>query len=88
MLTLRYRRGRFTLSGSKLGFQKFETRREAWKWCAEHHPGTPINVNPIVPDAMTLDQAEEMALTIARLAEVLNERKAFHTEGASLQRAA
>ena len=41
-LTLRYRRGRFTLSGSNLGFQKFETRREAWMWCAEHHPGMPI----------------------------------------------
>ena len=42
MLTLRYRMGRFTLSGSNLGFQKFETRREAWNWCAEQHPGMPI----------------------------------------------
>ena len=42
ILTLRYQRGHFALSGSDIGFQKFETRRDARKWCAEHHPGAPI----------------------------------------------
>jgi hypothetical protein len=44
--------------------------------------------NPIVPDAMTLDQAEEMALTIATLPEILRESEDFHVQAASLQQAA
>ena len=45
--------------------------------------------NPIRPDAMTLDQAEEMALTIATLPEILRESEGFHVQAAaSLQHAA
>ena len=44
--------------------------------------------NPIVPDAMTLDQAEEMALTIPTLPEILRESEDFHVQAASLQQAA
>jgi hypothetical protein len=44
--------------------------------------------NPIVPDAMTLDQAEEMALTIATLPEILSECEDFHVQAASHQQAA
>ena len=44
--------------------------------------------NPIVPDAMTLDQAEEMALTIPTLPEILRESEDFHVRAASLQQAA
>ena len=43
---------------------------------------------PIVPDAMTLDQAEEMALTIATLPEILRESEDFHVQAASLQQVA
>ena len=43
---------------------------------------------PIVPGAMTLDQAEEMALTIATLPEILRESEDFHLQAASLQQAA
>ena len=43
---------------------------------------------PILPDAMTLDQAKEMALTLARLPEALSESEVFRTEVASLKRAA
>jgi hypothetical protein len=44
--------------------------------------------NPIRPDAMTLDQAEEMALTIATLPEILRESEDFHVKAASLQQVA
>ena len=44
--------------------------------------------NPIVPDAMTLDQAEEMAQTIANLPEILSQSEDFHVQAASLQQAA
>jgi hypothetical protein len=44
--------------------------------------------NPIRPDAMTLDQAEEIALTIATLPEILLESEDFHVQAASLQQAA
>jgi hypothetical protein len=43
---------------------------------------------PIRPDAMTLDQAEEMALIIATLPEILRESEDFHVQAASLQQAA
>ena len=39
--------------------------------------------NPIRPDAMTLDQAEEMALTIATLPEILRESEDFHVQAAA-----
>ena len=44
--------------------------------------------NPIRPDAMTLDQAEEMALTIATLPEILRESEDFHLRATSLQQVA
>jgi hypothetical protein len=37
---------------------------------------------------MTMDQAEEMALTIATLPEILRESENFYIEAASLQQAA
>ena len=36
---------------------------------------------PILPDAMTLDQAKEMALTLATLPETLRESEDFHVRG-------
>ena len=44
--------------------------------------------NPIRPDAMTLDQAEEMALTIATLPGILRESEDVHVQATSLQQAA
>ena len=44
--------------------------------------------NPIGPAAMTLDEAEEMALTIAMLPELRRESEDFHVQAASLQQAA
>jgi hypothetical protein len=44
--------------------------------------------NPIRPDAMTLDEAEEVALTIATLPEILTESEDFHVHAASLHQAA
>ena len=43
---------------------------------------------PIVPDAMTLDQAEEMAMAIARLPDALNEGEVSREEVGTLKRAA
>jgi hypothetical protein len=42
VLTLRYQRGHFTISGPDIAMRKFETRREARDWCAENYPGSPI----------------------------------------------
>jgi hypothetical protein len=70
-------------------------------WCVEKiaggfrvrdRDGRPIvwvfgQENPIRPDAMTLDQADEMALTIATLPEILSESEDFHVKAASLQQA-
>jgi hypothetical protein len=44
--------------------------------------------NPNRPDAMTLDQAEEMALTIATLPEILRESEDFHLRATSIQQVA
>ena len=44
--------------------------------------------NPIGPAAMTLDEAEEMALRIAMLPELRRESEDFHVQAASLQQAA
>ena len=44
--------------------------------------------NPILPDAMTLDQAEEMARTIATMPAILRESEDLHVQAASLQQAA
>jgi hypothetical protein len=38
VLTLRYQRGHFTISGPDIEMRKFETRREAKDWCAQHYP--------------------------------------------------
>jgi hypothetical protein len=42
VLTLRYQRGHFTISGPDIEMRKFETRREAKDWCAQHYPGSRI----------------------------------------------
>ena len=44
--------------------------------------------NPIVPDAMTLDEAEEMARTIATMPTILRESEDLRVQAASLQQAA
>ena len=44
--------------------------------------------NPIVPDAMTLDQAEEMARTIATMPAILRESEDLHVQAAWLKAAA
>jgi hypothetical protein len=41
VLTLRYQRGHFTISGPDIEMRKFETRREAKDWCAQHALGQP-----------------------------------------------
>jgi hypothetical protein len=42
VLTLRYQRGHFTVSGPDVEMRKFDTRREARDWCVAHYPGSPI----------------------------------------------
>ena len=43
---------------------------------------------PIVPEVMTLDQAEEMARIIATMPGILRESEEVHVQAASLQQAA
>jgi hypothetical protein len=42
VLKMRYQRGHFTISGPDIKMRKFETRREAKDWCAQHYPGSRI----------------------------------------------
>ena len=42
VLTMRYLRGHFVVTGPDIEPQKFKSRRGAKDWCAEHHPGSPI----------------------------------------------
>lgn len=44
--------------------------------------------NPIVPDVMTLDEAEEMARTIATMPTILRESEDLRVQAASLPQAA
>ena len=44
--------------------------------------------NPIIPGAMTLGEAKEVALRIAMLPELRRESEDFHVQAASLQQAA
>jgi hypothetical protein len=44
--------------------------------------------NPILPNAVTLDEAEEMARTIATLPVILRESEDLRVQAASLQQAA
>ena len=39
---MRFRRGHFIVTGPDIEPRKFESRREARDWCAEPHPGSPI----------------------------------------------
>ena len=42
VLTMRYLRGHFVVTGPDIEPQKFKSRRGAKDWCAEHHQGSPI----------------------------------------------
>lgn len=44
VLTMRYLRGHFVVTGPDIEPLKFKSRREAKVkvWCAEHHQGSPI----------------------------------------------
>jgi hypothetical protein len=41
-LTMRLIKGHFIVSGPDVEPMKFKSRREARGWCAQHHPGSPI----------------------------------------------
>jgi hypothetical protein len=57
------------------GFRILDGNRRPIVWIYGQH-------NPIVSDAMTLDQAEEMAATIATLPEILTGGEDFHVQAA------
>ena len=42
VLTMRYLRGHFVVTGPDIEPLKFKSRRGAKDWCAEHHQGSPI----------------------------------------------
>ena len=42
VLTMRYLRGHFVVTGPDIEPLKFKSRREAKDWCAEHHQGCPL----------------------------------------------
>jgi hypothetical protein len=42
VLTMRYLRGHFVVTGLDIEPLKFKSRRGAKDWCAEHHQGSPI----------------------------------------------
>jgi hypothetical protein len=48
VLTMRYQRGHFTISGPDMisgpdiEMRKLASRREATDWCAQHYPGSPV----------------------------------------------
>jgi hypothetical protein len=41
-LTMRLIKGDFVVTGPNIKPMKFKTRREARDWCAQNHPGSPI----------------------------------------------
>ena len=43
-LSMRYLRGDFVVTGPDIEPVRFKTRREAWVWCFQHHPGSPVKV--------------------------------------------
>jgi hypothetical protein len=43
-LSMRYLRGDFVVTGPHIEPVRFKTRREAWVWCFQHHPGSPVKV--------------------------------------------
>jgi hypothetical protein len=43
-LSMRYLRGDFVVTGPVIEPVRFKTRREAWVWCFQHHPGSPVKV--------------------------------------------
>jgi hypothetical protein len=42
MLTLRYIKGDFLVTGPDIEPMVFKSRREAKDWCEAHHPGSPV----------------------------------------------
>jgi hypothetical protein len=42
ILTMRYARGAFVVTGPDIDPAKFKSRREARDWCAQYYPGSPI----------------------------------------------
>jgi hypothetical protein len=42
VLTMRYQRGHFVVSGPDVEPVEFKTRSEARDWCIQHYPGSPI----------------------------------------------
>jgi hypothetical protein len=43
-LSMRYLRGDFVVTGPDIEPVRFKTRREAWVWCFQHHPGSPVKM--------------------------------------------
>jgi hypothetical protein len=43
VLTMRYMRGDFIVTGPDIEPVKFKSCREAKDWCAQNHPGSPIH---------------------------------------------
>jgi hypothetical protein len=44
VLTLRYQRGDFVVTGPDIEPVMFKTRREAWAWCLRYHPGSLVKL--------------------------------------------
>jgi hypothetical protein len=62
VLTLRYQRGHFTVSGPDFEMRRFETRREARDWCAQNYPGSPIEDTEPTRPSEWLKGAEAICL--------------------------
>jgi hypothetical protein len=41
-ITMRFTKGAFLVTGKEIEARKFESRRQAKDWCADHYPGSPI----------------------------------------------